>query len=82
MKRFVFFAAIAVAILNQVNLASAAELRTYELTGFPVTPLQSSVLAYSTFQEASPVPTLMLRCMPASPHQMAVLTPHKRIIGG
>jgi len=35
MKRFVLFAAIAVAILNRVNLASAAELPTYELTGFP-----------------------------------------------
>ena len=82
MKRFVLFAAIAVAILNQVNLASAAELPTYELMGFPITPLQFSVLASASVQEASPAPTLMLRGMPASPHQIAVLTPHKKIIDG
>jgi hypothetical protein len=82
MRRFVLFAAIAVAILNRVNLASAAELPTYELMGFPITPLQFSVLASASVQEASPGPTLMLRGMPASPLQMAVLTPHKKIIDG
>jgi hypothetical protein len=76
MKRLVLFAAIAVAILNRVNLASAAEL------GFPITPLQISVLASASVEEASPVPTLMLRGMPASPHQIAVLTPYKKIIDG
>ena len=35
MKGFVVFPAIAVAILNRVNLASAAELPTFELMGFP-----------------------------------------------
>jgi hypothetical protein len=82
MRRFVLFAAIAVAILNRVNLVSAAELPTYELMGFPITPLQFSVLASASVQEASPVPTLMLRGMPASPHQIAVLTPYKKIIDG
>ena len=64
MKRFVVFAAIAVAILNRVNLASAAELPTFELMGFPITPLQFSVLASASVQEASPAPTLMLRGRP------------------
>jgi len=82
MKRFVLFAAIAVAILNRVNLASAAELPIYELMGFPITPLQLSVLASASVHEASRAPTLMLRGMPASPHQIAVLTPHKKIIDG
>ena len=82
MKRLVFFATIPVAILNLVNLASAAELPTYELMDFPITPHQFSVLGSANVQEAPPAPTLMMRGMPASPHQMAVLTPHKKIIEG
>ena len=82
MKRLVLYATIAVAILNRVNLASAAELPTYELMGFPITPHQFSVLGSANVQEASPASTLMLGGMPASPHQRAVLTPHKKIIEG
>jgi hypothetical protein len=82
MKRLIPFAAIAVLILNGVNVASAAELPTYELMSFPITPHQFSVLGSANVQETSPTPTLMIRGMPASPHQIAVLRPHKKIVEG
>ena len=65
-------------VLACADLANAAELPTYELMGFPITPHQFSVLGSANVQEASRAPTLMLRGMPASPHQIAVLTPHKK----
>jgi hypothetical protein len=53
--------------------AWAAELPTYELMGFPISPHQFSVLGSAHIQERSPVATLTLAGMPASPHQIAVL---------
>jgi hypothetical protein len=57
--------------------AAAAELPTYEVMGFPITPHQLAVLGPANAQERAPAPTLLLAGMPASPHQIAVLTPHK-----
>ena len=82
MKRLIPLAAIAVVILSGVNVASAAELPTYESTGFPISSHQFSVLGSANVQEASPAPTLTIGGMPASPHQIAVLTPRKKIIEG
>jgi len=53
--------------------ASAGELPQYEVTGFPISPLQMSVLKLGSIQEQSPSPTLTLNGMPASPHQLAVI---------
>jgi hypothetical protein len=54
--------------------ASAAELPSYDAAGFPVTPLQMSVLGQSgRVQEQQAAPTLLRGDMPASPHQIAVL---------
>jgi hypothetical protein len=54
--------------------ASAGELPQYEVTGFPITPLQMSVLNSRSIQEESPTPEVTLRGMPVSPHQVAVIS--------
>jgi hypothetical protein len=78
MKRLVLFAAVAVVILKGADVAAAAELPTYESMGLPITTLQISVVGSSHVQEVSPVPTLTVGSMPASPHQIAVLTARRR----
>ena len=64
------------------EIATAAEVPTYELMGFPITPHQFSVLGSAYVQERSPTATLTLAGMPASPHQIAVLTPRASTIAG
>ncbi|MGY8668396.1 hypothetical protein Q3C01_39335 [Bradyrhizobium sp. UFLA05-109] len=78
MKRSMLFAAIALVIANGVDVAAAAELPTYETTGFPITAHQVSVMGAAHVQEAPSVPALTLGGMPASPNQILVLTAHKR----
>jgi hypothetical protein len=53
----------------------AAELPTYEIMGFPITPHQFAAVQSAHVQERPPTPTLMLGGMSASPHQIMVLTP-------
>jgi hypothetical protein len=81
MKRLVLFAAVAVAIANGIDVAAAAELPTYQSTGFPITAHQVSVLGSAHVQEAPSVPALTLGGMPASPNQIEVLTARKKILG-
>jgi hypothetical protein len=59
--------------------ARAAELPTYELMGFPISPHQFSALGSVHVQERPPVATLTLNGMPASPHQIAVLTRRRAV---
>ena len=80
MKRLVHFAAVAVVILEGANVAAAAELPTYESMGLPITALQTSVVGSTHVQEVSPVPTLTVGGMPASRHQIAILTARKSIV--
>ena len=61
--------------------ASAAELPSYQLTGFPISPHQFSVLGAPNVEEQSPGPSLTVAGMPASPHQVAALTPRARPTG-
>ncbi len=58
--------------------ANASELPTFEVTGFPISQHQVSVLGSALVEEQSPAPTLTLNGMPASPLQIAVLTPHPK----
>jgi len=54
--------------------ASAGQLPPqYEVTGFPISPLQMSVIRSGGIQEQPPAPALTLDGMPASPHQIAVI---------
>lgn len=49
--------------------AIAAELPTYEVTGFPISPVQLRLLGPANVQERSPTPTVA-----ATRHQVDVLT--------
>jgi hypothetical protein len=53
--------------------ASGGGLPQFEVTGFPISPLQMSVLNSGRVQEESPNPELILHGMLVSPHQAAVL---------
>jgi hypothetical protein len=78
MKNLFFsITAITAVMLNGAG-ATAAELPTFELIGFPITPHQVAVVGSAHVQEQSPNPTLTLGGMPASPHQVSVLTPRSR----
>jgi hypothetical protein len=76
MRNLFSIAAIAALMLGGAG-AAAAELPTFEMMGFPITPHQVQVVGAAHVQERSPTPTLTLGGMPASPHQVAVLTPHE-----
>jgi hypothetical protein len=58
--------------------AEALELPAFEKFGFPITRTQVSVLGPAGVEESSPIPTLTLGGMPASPHQVAVLAPRPK----
>ena len=66
---------IATAFIMGGAVALATELPSYELLGFPIAPHQLSVMGAANIQERSPTPSLMLGGMPASLHQVVVLTP-------
>jgi hypothetical protein len=74
---------ISIATITAVMLvgtgAAAAELPTFELMGFPISPVQVQVVGPVNVQERAPTPTLTLDGMPASPHQLAVLTPRPNL---
>ena len=61
--------------------ATAAELPTYEVAGFPVTPHQTATIGAAGAQEQAPAAAPELAGMPASPHQIAVLTPRGKTFG-
>jgi hypothetical protein len=61
--------------------AFAAELPTYEIMGFPISPHQFVAVQSAHVQERSPTPTLTLGGMPASPLQILVLTPRSKTTG-
>jgi hypothetical protein len=77
MKRTFLIAAIA-PVMAAGTSAGAAELPAFEARGFPISRHQVAVLGSAHVQERSAVATLTLNEMPASPHQIAVLTPRQR----
>jgi hypothetical protein len=70
-------AAVAALVTGGVT-ATAAELPIYEVMGFPITPHQLVALGPANAEERAPAVTLTLGGMPASPHQIAVLTRRQR----
>ena len=78
-KIFLIVAAIA-PVMVVGSSAGSAELPTFEARGFPISRHQVAVLGSANVQEQSAVATLTLSEMPASPHQIAVLTPRQRVI--
>ncbi len=73
-----FVLASLVAFFAGAANATAGELPTFEKSGFPITQVQVSVLGSAGVQEQSPTAGLTLHGMPASPHQIAVLTHHRK----
>ena len=73
-NRYPILAAAAILMLGTAG-ATAGELPRYDFAGFPITPLQMSVLGQSgEVRERPAVPTLIRDDMPASAHQIAVLS--------
>lgn len=70
-KKTLSFAAAIVAIATS-TAAFAGELPTYEANGFPVSPVQVSVLGAANVQQQVTAPAATL-----SPVQASVLTPRK-----
>jgi hypothetical protein len=68
---------IAAAAALTTGAAAAAELPTYQAQGFPITSHQVAILGAAGVEQQSAVAT----DMPASPHQMAVLTPRTIQVG-
>jgi hypothetical protein len=68
-----------VVVFGGIN-AKAEERPAFERFGFPITQTQVAVLGSVGVRERSPTPTLMLYGMPASPHQLAVLSPRLRSV--
>jgi hypothetical protein len=80
MRKEFLMAAITAAIVIGRG-AKAAELPRFELASFPITRHQVAVMGAVDVREQSPAPTLMYRGMPASPHQIAVLTTRSGVAG-
>jgi hypothetical protein len=55
--------------------AMAAELPSYEVAGFPISPVQVQLVGAARVQEQPPLATGTLDGTSASPHQISVLTP-------
>ena len=68
--KWTYLSIAAAAISIAVGTAAfAAELPTYEQTGFPISPVQLQLLGAAKVQERPPTSTVA-----ASPHQVNVLT--------
>ena len=70
--------ALTAILLSSAVAASAADLPTFEIGGLPLTQHQLTVLDGHNVQEQSPVPSLTLAGMPASPAQIGILTPRAK----
>lgn len=74
---------LSIAAITAISLsgavAKATELPSYELMGFPISSHQFSLLGSANVKEQSPSSSLTMAGMPASPHQVSVLTPRPRI---
>ena len=66
--------ALTAILLSSVAAATAAELPTFEIIGFPLTQHQLTVLNAGMVQERAATPSLTVASMPASPVQIGVLT--------
>jgi hypothetical protein len=60
------------------GIASAQEFPCYELSGFPISLVQISLMGAPTnLKEQSPSTSLTVGSMPASPLQVLVVTPRR-----
>jgi hypothetical protein len=66
--------AAAAALIAGGGTCFAAELPTYQVTGFPISPVQAQVLGAANVHEQSRAPTSEV-----SPHQLNVPAPRKKV---
>jgi hypothetical protein len=59
-------------------IVMAAERPSFEMKALPITPVQVQVLGGAGVQKRAPVANLTVAGMPASPVQIAVLTPRRQ----
>ena len=79
MKISALMTGIALVALN-ATAAPAAELPTFEVAGFPISPHQVAVMGSRNVEEQAAVASLTSGGMPASPLQLMVLAPRHRVI--
>jgi hypothetical protein len=73
-------AAAAGLVMASSAIAIAAELPSYEVKSFPISPAQIQMLGAADVGERAPAINLTQAGMPASPVQIAVLTPRRQIV--
>jgi hypothetical protein len=71
-KTSLSIAAAAAALIAATSAGFAAELPTYQLTGFPISPVQAQVLGAANVHEQVPSSTV-------SPHQVNAPAPRKKV---
>jgi hypothetical protein len=74
MTKLISFAATAAVIFGGISAASA-ESANFETKGLPISLHQAQLTGLADIEEAAPSATLVAAGMPASPHQLAVLSP-------
>ena len=76
-KRFALVAAAALSVGCSATTV-LAQSASFEAKGFPITLHQAQLFGFADLREQSVVPVLTAGTMPASVHQIAVLTPRKQ----
>ena len=71
-KTTLSIAAVAAAFIAASSAGFAAELPTYQVTGFPISPVQAQVLERANVQEQVPSSAV-------SPHQLNAPAPRKKV---
>jgi hypothetical protein len=59
-------------------IVMAAERPSFEMKSLPITPVQVQVLGGAGVQERAPATSLKVAGVPASPAQIAILTPRRQ----
>jgi hypothetical protein len=80
-----FVATTAIAAVSGLALATsaiavAAERPSFEMKSFPASPVQVTVLGAPEVREQAPSAKLTFGGMPASPAQIAILTPRPQMV--
>ena len=75
MRVLSMIAVSAAMIASSAASAFAGELPSYEVKSFPISTTQVQVLGGAGVEEQSTAPAMIVAGMPASPSQMAVLSP-------
>jgi hypothetical protein len=73
-------AAVSGLALATSAIAVAAERPSFEMKSFPISPTQVAIVGSAEAREQAPSSNLTLGGMPASPAQIAVLTPRPRMV--